>query len=338
MHGESALATLREAAIWIGLAAGVFVLWEVRVALLLALGAVLVAILLRLIARLLCHLTRMSNWAGLTLAVALVVMVLALCAWLSGSRVSSEFLQLGRRLAQGERSLGAMLGAGAQAEIARAVSFIAGMVPAVLSASVRVLEYAIVIAIAAIYLAAQPDMYREGAAALFPRARRKAACEAFDIIGVSLQLWMMGQLMLMFLIGLLSFVAASLVGLPDPIALGLIAGVSEIVPYLGPFIGGAPAVLVALTQGFLPALWIVIAYLGIHVFEGYLVGPLLQRWFVRIPPALVLVGIVASQLLFGIAGIIFAAPLTVACYTAAKFLYVGATLKQKVELPKEAPF
>lgn len=110
------------------------------------------------------------------------------------------------------------------------------------------------------------------------------------------------------------------------------------VPYIGPFIGGAPAVLVALTKGLSPALWIIIACLGIHLVEGYLAAPLLQRWFVHIPPALVLIAIVASQLFFGLAGFIFAAPLAVVCFTAAKFLYVGATLKQPVDIPREAPF
>lgn len=338
MNGESALRTLRTAGIWLGLAVGVFVLWEIRAALLLGLGAILVAILLRLIAHYVCRLTRLPHYGGLAAAVLLIVAVLLLCFWLFGTHLSSEFVQLGRHIQEGKRSLTAMLGHGAQADMQRGMGFISQAMPNVLITGITFLEYAVVTAIIAVYLAAQPEIYRRGAATLFPKSLHAKALEAFDIVGVSLKLWMMGQLVLMLLVGVLSFFAALLVGLPDPVALGLIAGVTEFIPYLGPFIGAVPAVLVALTKGLSPAIWIAAAYLAVHIFEGYLIGPLLQRWFVHIPPALILIGIVAIQLLFGTAGIFLAAPLTVACYTAVKFLYIGATLRRKIELPTEAPF
>ena len=69
------------------------------------------------------------------------------------------------------------------------------------------------------------------------------------------------------------------------------------------------------------------AYFGVHMFEGYMVGPLIQRWFVGIPPALMLVGIFSSQLIFGLPGVILGAPMTVALYAGVKLLY----LKQPVE-------
>ncbi|HEY2444844.1 MAG TPA: AI-2E family transporter [Rhizomicrobium sp.] len=338
MSGENALQTLRSAATWIGVAAGVLVLWEIRDALLLGLGAILAAIFLRFIMDLICRATGLPDAVALSVAVLFMIAVFALCFWLFGMRLSTQFVEVGHHIREGEKSFAALLGPAAQGAIQRALSLVGDAVPVFLSMGIEFLEFAVITAIAAIYLAAQPEIYRRGAAALFPRSVRAKALETLDLIGASLRLWLMGQLILMFSVGVLSYVAALTVGLPNPVALGLIAGVTEMIPYLGPFIGGVPAVLVALTRGLMPALWILIAYVFVHMFEGYLVGPLLQRWFVRIPPALVLIAIVASQMLFGVPGIILAAPLIVVIYTATKFLYVGATLKQHVDLPTEAPF
>jgi predicted PurR-regulated permease PerM len=126
-----------------------------------------------------------------------------------------------------------------------------------------------------------------------------------------------------------------LIGLPNPIALALIAGLAEIVPYLGAFIGSIPAVLVAFNLGLGPALWTILAFLVVHLIEGYLAGPMIQRRFVRIPPALMLIGIMATGLVFGPAGVIVAAPLTVAIFVAVKLFYVRDTLQEETEMPGE---
>jgi predicted PurR-regulated permease PerM len=205
------------------------------------------------------------------------------------------------------------------------------------SVGLNFIEIAIIVAVMAIYLAAEPQMYRRGAAKLFPADMAPKALKTLDLVGASLRLWLLGQLILMVLVGVLTYIAVLILGLPNPGALALIAGLTEIVPYLGPFIGAVPAVLVALTQGMSLALWTVALYLGIHLVEGYAVGPLLQRWFVRIPPALILASIFAAQLLFGFAGIVLAAPLAVVCFAAVKVFYVRGTLGRRAEMPTHMP-
>jgi predicted PurR-regulated permease PerM len=85
---------------------------------------------------------------------------------------------------------------------------------------------------------------------------------------------------------------------------------------------------VALTLGLMPALWTVVAYVAIHVFEGYVTAPMIERYFVTIPPALILSGIVVSDMLFGTIGIILAAPITVVVYMAVKMLYIEDPLEE----------
>lgn len=331
--------TFRTATIWIGIAAAAFVLWQAREAVLIAFGGIMLAILLHVLASGICRIFPLSDAWGLLFATLLVLLLIVLCVWLFGTNLGGQLQEVIRQARTGIQQLQSTLSRNGvnSSVLTKGTSFVGTMIPNVLKYSVRFAEVAIIVAVTAIYLAAQPDMYRRGAALLFPERLRPKAMEAVSLIGSSLRLWMLGQLLLMVVVGLLSYFAVLLLGLPNPGALGLIAGITEIVPYLGPFIGGVPAVLVALTQNSMLAVYTTLAYLGVHVIEGYLIGPLLQRWFVLIPPALILTGIFASQLLFGFAGIILAAPVTVAVFAAVKVLYMRDTLKQDVEMPEKPP-
>jgi predicted PurR-regulated permease PerM len=139
----------------------------------------------------------------------------------------------------------------------------------------------------------------------------------------------------MLLIGILSACAAWLIGLPSPLALGLIAGVLEFIPYLGPLIAAVPALLVAATKSLDAVVWTTIAYIAIHQIEGNLVVPLVQQRVVSIPPAVILLGIVTITFAFGTVAIIFAAPITVVVFVLIEMLYVRDSLHEKATIPGE---
>jgi len=333
MDWDDARRNFQRALVWVLAGGLLFLLWWIREALLLAFGAVILAILLRLLAALIAKVTRLSEHPSLAVATCLVIGVVGVTLWLFGSQMTSQFNELMQNVEHGLRSLQTMLrtshfdGLGRQMT-ERGASLVSSSIKNILSGGLHFVEAAVVLAVTAVYLAAQPELYRHGLAALFRPRQRKTAIEAIDLIGRTLKLWLLAQLVIMVLVGILSFLAVWLIGLPNPVALGLLAGITEIVPYLGPFIGAIPALLVALTQGLTPAVWTAVAYLAIHIFEGYLVAPLLQRQFVTIPPALVLIGIVAADLLFGIPGVVLAAPLTVTVYIAVKMTYVEDPLEE----------
>jgi predicted PurR-regulated permease PerM len=201
--------------------------------------------------------------------------------------------------------------------------------------STSVLEAFAVTVIAGFYLAAQPEAYRRGLSKLFPPEWRAFADETIDDIGVALRLWLLGDLIQMLLVGFASTVAVWLIGLPSPLALGLIAGVAEFVPYLGPVIAAIPALLVATTQGTSALLWTAVAYLLIHQVEGNVIAPLIQRRMVFIPPAVMLLGIVTILFVFGGVAMIFAAPMAVIIFVAVEKLYLRDGLGEKVALPGE---
>ena len=118
-----------------------------------------------------------------------------------------------------------------------------------------------------------------------------------------------GQLIVAALIGVLSGLACWLAGLPDPIALGLIAGVTALIPYLGPFIGAVPAILVGLSQSPGKALLIGLLYLLISNVVLNIIYPKVVGDAVRLPPILVIVALIAGFSWGGILGMFVAVPI-----------------------------
>ena len=205
----------------------------------------------------------------------------------------------------------------------------------VFSVSARFFEALIVVLVSGIYLAAQPETYRHGLIQLFPPRLHRHAEQAVAEIGTALRLWLLGQLIQMVVIGLITTFAVWMIGLPSPLALGLIAGIAEFVPYIGPIVASFPALLVASTKSTDAIIWTGVAYLVIHQIEGQLIAPLIQRHMILIPPALTLLGIVAVAYLFGHYAIVLAAPLVIAIFIAVKRLYIRDTLGEPTELPRD---
>lgn len=317
--------TLRTAAIWIGIAAAAFLAWQLRPAILLAFGAVLLAIVFDLATEGVCWLLKLSRVWGFVVATILVIAVIGCVLWLFGLNLYNQFGDVMKRASAGEAYFNSLIGRAGVGKslVDSGTSFVGGAVQSVVSTGSGLLEGAVIMLIAGIYLAARPRAHREGAADFFPPETRSQFLRALDGMGLFLKEWIMGQLVLMVSVGVLSTIAVMAIGLPNPIPLGLLAGLTEAVPYIGPFIGAIPALLVAVTQGIEPMILTAVAYLGVHMVEGYVVGPLIQRWFVGMPPALMLVGIFSCQLIFGLPGVILGAPMTVALFAGIKLLYLN---------------
>lgn len=99
-----------------------------------------------------------------------------------------------------------------------------------------------------------------------------------------------------------------ILGLPNPIGLGLICGLFNVVPLLGPYIGAFPAAFVALSHGWAPLLYVMLIVLVVQQIEGNFVAPNIQGKFLDIQPLSILIGLVVFGSLFGLIGMIFAAP------------------------------
>ncbi len=130
-----------------------------------------------------------------------------------------------------------------------------------------------------------------------------------------------GQLIVAALIGLCSGIACWAIGLPDPIALGLIAGLTALIPYLGPFIGAVPAILVGLSQTPGKALLVALLYLLISNVILNVVSPKVVGDAVRLPPLLVIVALIAGFSWGGILGMFVAVPIAATLRIIFEYIY-----------------
>jgi predicted PurR-regulated permease PerM len=147
-------------------------------------------------------------------------------------------------------------------------------------------------------------------------------------MGGILRLWFAGLVVRVILMTVAVWIVLYLLGLPSPFLLGLQAGVSNFIPYFGPIVAGIPIGLVAMPYGSSVLFWAVILYTIVQSIEGYVIGPLIQRRAVEIPPAWTLVALVLLGALFGVLGIALAMPLVAVIRVAVVRFYVEGYLER----------
>ncbi len=159
-----------------------------------------------------------------------------------------------------------------------------------------------VIAITAIalFLGANPGLYCRGLLRLFPEDSREKAAGVFEDLAFTLKWWLIGQLVPMAALGIGTMLGLWLLGVPLAFTLGLLTAAMLFIPYVGSVIAYTPTALVALTQGPEKLIFVTILYVGVHLAEGYIITPLVQRRAVELPPALTLT---AQLLLWEFAGL-----------------------------------
>lgn len=125
-----------------------------------------------------------------------------------------------------------------------------------------------------------------------------------------LRLWLRGQIILSLIIGVLAYIGLAVIGVDFALILALWAGVTEFIPYLGPLLGGIPAVFIALTTGgFIPALFVIIWYIIIQQLENNLIVPKVMEKTVGMNPLVVIIVMLIGAKLAGIVGLLLAVPI-----------------------------
>lgn len=190
---------------------------------------------------------------------------------------------------------------------------------------------AVIILCVGLYFAAQPTLYIEGFIKLIPQPRRARAREVLDAIGDTLARWLVGKVVSMIVVGVATATGLWALGVPLAMVLGLIAGLLDFIPYIGPLMAGVPAVLIAFSHSPELGLYTVLLFLGIQLAEGYLLSPLIEARSVSLPPALTIAMQMLFGALFGLAGIALATPLAASLSVLVAMLYVEDVLRDSVE-------
>lgn len=333
---------VRRTLIVLALAALAILFWELRSLLLMLFGAVVVATVFRSLADRICKLTKVRESLAVAISIFVVLGAMAGLVALFGTQVGRQVQTLGETLPAawqsfeqrvGDLGLGDQLRQLADGVRQSSGSF-ANLSRAVMSVGNGIAEVLIVL-FGGIYLAAQPRIYKAGALKLIPSARRTLVAEAMDESENALRLWLKGQLIAMVAVGLLTGVGLWLLGVPSALVLGLLAGLLEFIPFLGPILSAVPGVLLALAVSPDLALAVLLLYTAVQQFEGYVITPLVQQYAVELPGVILLFSLLGFGMLFGTLGVILAAPLTVVCYVLVKRLYVIETLHTPTPIPGE---
>lgn len=162
----------------------------------------------------------------------------------------------------------------------------------------------------------------------FARDRQAQIEEILEHISLKFGGWIRGQVALGFIIGLAAGIAATAWGLPYPLLLALIAGITELIPIVGPILGGIPAVLIAL---FIPPWWRVVgvaaSYILIQQLENNIVVPRIMRAAVGLSPLLTIIALLVGARLLGIMGALLSVPVAAALQVVAGEIF--ASLRQE---------
>jgi predicted PurR-regulated permease PerM len=141
-----------------------------------------------------------------------------------------------------------------------------------------------------------------------------------NIIERVLGRYIRAQLMLGLIVAYFSFIGLFLMKVPFSLALALLAGVTEMIPTLGPWIGGGVAVIVTLAMAPEKAIWVVVLFLAVQLVENNLLAPKIQSAYLHIHPAIMIVLLVFGAYIAGFWGLVLAGPLVATLVEVVKYI------------------
>lgn len=333
--GSAGKAAVAARDLWLIAAAafGLFLAWTLSTVWLLAFAGWLLALALGVLAAPLQRRLMISPRAALALVVAAIVAATAAGIWFAGNAAAEQAEALREALPKALAALYRWLGSFAPGRWliglwqssnfeAQDLTRFAGLATSTLHMALNAVAAALLIVALGIYVAADPLSYRRGLLQLVPPAHRARAEQVAEAVRDRMSRWLLGQAVSMLAVAGLTLAGLLLIGMPLAVPLAVIAGAFEFVPYIGPFASGLLIAAVALSDNETQALKAVLVCVAVQQSEAYLVQPLVQRWAVRMPPALALLAVVVFGLLFGVAGLLLAVPLMVLTMALVEQLYV----------------
>jgi predicted PurR-regulated permease PerM len=334
---------VRRALIVIALAALALLLWQLRSVLVLLFGAVVMGTIFRAIADPLSKHLRLPDQVAMLTSVLLIVAIFVGVGWLLGQQIAAQTDALTQTLPTALSRVDQWLASFGLAhpfqawfsQLHHSGGTLVSRFGNWLTTASNGLANFLIVLFGGIFLAAEPGFYRTGAIKLVPPAKRGLIAEAMDESERALRLWLKGQLIAMLVIGSMTATGLWLLGVQSWLVLGILAGFFEFIPFAGPILSAIPGVLIALVQSPELALWTTLMYIFVQHSEAYLIQPIIQQYAVDVPAVVLLFSLLAFAVLFGVIGILFAAPLTVVAYVLVKRLYIIETLDTPTPIPGE---
>lgn len=327
-------------------AAILFLLWYATEVLLLVFASSLIAVVLF---RASCYVEKwlhLPRHYALACVTVLIAMVLSLVGFILGPRIFEQLNQLLSTLPDSLEGVRSYLeqypwldrivqNLPRPEEMIASASSVMTRVTTVFGGLLGALTNMLIVIFISLYMAARPETYIRGILMLLPIPKRARGRQVMHELGKTLEYWMLGKMLSMIVVGTVAAIGLWLLGVPMAITLGIIAGLFDFIPYIGPVLAGVPAVLIAFSEDPVLSIYVVLLFTGIQILEGYLLLPLVERRTVSLAPALNIAAQVLLGLAFGLLGVALAAPLVAAVSVLVIMLYVQDTLGDNVPTAAE---
>ena len=169
---------------------------------------------------------------------------------------------------------------------------------------------AILIIVISFYLLIEKNGTEKFVQNLIPINSRPQALRIIQKIETTLGRWFVGQIFLGFIVGILSFIGLTIIGVPYALVLSIIAGSLELIPYIGPTLSSIPAIIIAFTVSPLLAVLTFILYFLIQQMENYVLVPKVMQKSVGLHPVIIIIAMLVGGQMAGVLGMILAIPVT----------------------------
>ena len=162
--------------------------------------------------------------------------------------------------------------------------------------------------IVGLYMLFDFDSVKSHLYSLIPNKYQKDTVDLLNKLNNNLKSYVHGTLLIMLILFVFQSIALSIVGLEAPLVFGLFCAITNVIPYVGPYIGGAPAVIVGRSISPMTGILALIAVVIAQLLESYFLQPVVMGKTMKLHPVTIMLGLLIFAHFFGILGMIIATP------------------------------
>ncbi|MGB3161423.1 AI-2E family transporter [Carnobacterium sp.] len=179
------------------------------------------------------------------------------------------------------------------------------------------------------YMFKDGQHFRPAVAKFFPKEFRGQLIELLGQMNNTIASYISGQSLVCLIVGIFTFIGYLIIGMPYALLLGIIAGITNIIPYVGPYIGAAPAVIIGLTISPTKAILVALVVVVVQQVDGNFISPNVIGKTLAIHPLTIIVILLVAGNLAGLLGMILGVPFYAVVKTVIVYLHDMINIKKR---------
>lgn len=297
------------------LAAGLFLLWQLQFVFIIVLIAFMLTVILLPFVRIL-HKARIPAVFAVLLPVLALLGLVALLGFYVAPAVREQFAQFAQQMPRYLEQLPLPGDFDMEAVRAWTASQLAnlnfGQIAVSIGAALFKFVFGVItIFVIVVYWLSDYGKIKRTLLSYLPAKQRERGQDIWNRIENKLGKWFLGQIMVSTIVGLMTWIAAMLLGLPYAAVLGVLAAILEIVPTVGPIVAAIPAIMLGATESVEKALIVTVVYIIIQQIESHFVTPMLMGRRVRLHPIVIILAFLVGSVTWGVLGALLSVPVAI---------------------------